>query len=76
MQSFLESPEDLQWLQDVHSFVKDGLPIACAILYGNEDHPSEIHVYSRNDYQCQSRVWTYNYETDKYWKNIPASGTQ
>ena len=45
MCQFLQNPEDLQWLREVH------LPLAApafrsAIIYGSEDAPAKIELYA------------------------------
>jgi hypothetical protein len=41
---FLNSPEDMKWLRDVHL---QGLPseYEAAVVHGNEDSPSKIEVF-------------------------------
>lgn len=45
-QSFLDTPDDIEWLRDVHI---PNLPanIRSAIVYGNEDAPDRVEVYER-----------------------------
>lgn len=50
MQSIIDTPEDIQWLRDVHLAGVD-LPQAYAgfrfaILYGNEDAPGSLDLYA------------------------------
>lgn len=44
MISFLDTPEDMKWLRDVHL---QGLPseYESAVVHGNEDFPSRIEAY-------------------------------
>jgi hypothetical protein len=40
--TFLESPEDLKWLKDVH-----GITACAAMLYGNEDAPTRVDAWDK-----------------------------
>lgn len=44
MIAFLNTPEDMKWLRDVHI---PGLPseYEAAVVHGNEDSPSQIEAY-------------------------------
>lgn len=52
--SFLETPEDMAWLAEVHTPLAKGH--ACAIIHGNEDAPSKVELFARNHYQCVPTV--------------------
>lgn len=41
--------EDVQWLKDVHGI--ELIKPACAVVYGNEDSPEKIELYSSNNYK-------------------------
>ena len=57
--TYLGTKEDLAWLEEVH-----GIPYATAfsgaILFGNEDAPSRVELYARDDYRCTPQVWVTN----------------
>jgi hypothetical protein len=56
-ESFLESEDDFQWLQDVYGISRDNA--VCAILTGNEDAPERIELFRRNHWQEPPfYVWT------------------
>ena len=60
-QTYIESAEDKQWLQDTH-LVKLGVhlrPYDVAILFGNEDSPDKIALYARNDYRSPYQLIDY-----------------
>lgn len=52
---YFEAVEDMLWLSQVHNAPKG---YACAILYGNEDSPTKIELFARNDYKCLPTVLT------------------
>jgi hypothetical protein len=60
MTTFLETPEDMAWLADVHT------PLAraylCAILHGNEDAPNKVELFAANHYKCKPTVLAPNEE--------------
>jgi hypothetical protein len=43
--SFIDTPEDMQWLKDVHIPELDLATAKSAMIYGNEDYPEQIEVY-------------------------------
>ena len=47
-QTYLDTPEDMQWLRDVHC---QDMPadMSCAILYGNEDAPEKVEAWRVNN---------------------------
>lgn len=46
MTTMLSTPDDIEWLRDVHLITCKRLPpFALAILDGNEDSPSKITLY-------------------------------
>lgn len=47
--TFLNSPEDMKWLKDVHLPSLDPSRHKSAILHGNEDCPERIDVYVSPD---------------------------
>jgi hypothetical protein len=51
---FLETPEDMAWLVEMHCAVARNY--ACAILHGNEDSPNKIELFARNDVRCKPTV--------------------
>ncbi len=46
-QTFLDSPDDMEWLASVHGVSVGGG--VCALLLGNEDDPDRVHVYTANN---------------------------
>lgn len=48
-ETFLNSTEDLTWLHEVHNISTDGY--VCAILYGNEDAPDKVELFTRDHYK-------------------------
>lgn len=57
--TLLTTRQDLRWLAEVHA------PIAAAgyrivILYGNEDSPSEVHLFARDHYRCKPTILHYS----------------
>lgn len=58
--TFLNTKEDLDWLQEVHKMPVQAGGYVCAILYGNEDAPSKVELFVRDHYKCKPTV----YESD------------
>lgn len=52
---FLERGEDLEWLAQVHKVPVDG--VMAATLEGNEDCPSRVTTYARNNINCPGKVY-------------------
>jgi hypothetical protein len=52
-QTFLEG-DDMQWLSEVH--YRPAIRYACAILVGNEDAPSELLLYARNNVRTKPTI--------------------
>ena len=52
--TIIQSKEDREWLKDVHG-VKGRF--AVAVLYGNEDRPTKIELYAKDDYRTTPRVF-------------------
>lgn len=54
METFLETPGDMEWLAEVH------WPLAWrykkAILYGNEDCPTRIELFAVDRFGCRPTV--------------------
>ena len=51
---FLDTPEDLAWLAEVHCPIARGYPYA--ILYGNEDSPTKVELFADNRITCVPTV--------------------
>lgn len=64
MSTFLETSEDLEWLEEVHKV--PARDYVAAILYGSEDCPRCIKLYSRNHVDCDPAIYTYSDESDTY----------
>lgn len=47
-ETFINTPEDMQWLRDVH-FPKLPLKYKSAVIFGNEDSPSQIQLFEDAD---------------------------
>ena len=47
--TYLDTPEDMNWLAEETTALAAGYPIA--ILFGNEDWPTKIELYDRDPYQ-------------------------
>lgn len=58
---FIETLEDLDWLQTVHNISVRSAGYTCAILYGNEDSPSKVELFAKNHYKSKPTV----YEADE-----------
>lgn len=69
---FLETPDDIQWLRDVHLRGCAVPPFAVAAIDGNEDWPKSITLYEVNhvnsltlillpdadgEFHCQQERW-------------------
>lgn len=46
MPNLLRTPEDLQWLQEVHGVPTEGA--VCAVVHGNEDWPDKVEVHIKD----------------------------
>ena len=55
MTKFLNSAEDLTWLNEVHNVSTAGY--VCAVLHGNEDAPDKVEVFARNHRNCNPIVY-------------------
>lgn len=44
---FINDPEDIQWLLDVHLSGRDIPDFLSAVIIGNEDSPEIIELYSK-----------------------------
>ena len=65
MSTFLETPNDLQWLRDTHLKNAIDLPIfTIAIIRGNEDCPESIELYVTNDYRCPPIIYRHRCTDD------------
>lgn len=55
-ETFINEPEDMQWLRDVHL---PGLSpkFKSAHIFGNEDSPSSIHVYVEREPAYDDPHW-------------------
>lgn len=49
------SRKDFPWLREVHGIPTKGTVVA--VLYGNEDSPDKVLLYSRNHIDCLPTVW-------------------
>lgn len=47
--NFLNTPEDCQWLRDVHLGGRTDIMFASYVLYGNEDCPIKVELYADQD---------------------------
>lgn len=45
---FMNSASDMKWLRDIH-LPGLGKKYKSAVIYGNEDFPTQIHVYTKWD---------------------------
>jgi hypothetical protein len=66
--TFLNTPEDMQWLRDVHLKDLDLKKYHSAILYGNEDSPHEIKVFLSDNPTVHDHFVTYWLEDGFYKK--------
>ena len=55
---FLDTPEDLAWLAKVHCPIAKGYPYA--VLYGNEDSPSKVELFVKNNITCVPTILEQN----------------
>ena len=56
-QTWLDQPDDMQWLQDVHGAPAD---MHCAVVRGNEDSPERIEAWREpNPHHAASPDWVY-----------------
>ena len=66
----LSTQEDMQWLNDVH--YEGASEYKVAILYGNEDSPDKIELFSEDRFDCKPVVLVpddngdMQLETDRY----------
>ena len=66
----LSTNEDMQWLDEVH--YPGAIEYKRAILYGNEDSPDKIELFSEDRFDCKPVVLVpddngdMQLETDKY----------
>lgn len=49
METFINTRSDMKWLSDVHFGGRLPTRFKSAIIYGNEDWPNEIHLYTKKD---------------------------
>lgn len=64
MISWIETPEDMKWLQETK-----GIPVAgfsCAEMHGNEDCPRYIILFERNHIDSPIQEWKWDAAADKY----------
>jgi len=47
--TLLDTPEDLNWLHDVHLPSSAPRVFSCALLYGNEDAPDRVHLWKTSE---------------------------
>lgn len=59
----LKTREDLDWLSEVHGV--DTSDCEIAVLYGNEDSPGRVEIYSINSIFCEPVVWIFDGSTGK-----------
>lgn len=52
MISFLETADDMKWLKEVH-----GIDAKFAMLYGNEDAPTKVEVFTENHIDMMESIW-------------------
>lgn len=58
-QTLINTPDDMEWLRDVHLPDLDLQTYHSAILHGNEDYPSQIEVYTSRDPNVDDQPVTY-----------------
>ena len=46
---FLDTPEDCQWLRDVHLGGRTNYKFESFVLYGNQDAPTRVDLYTTAD---------------------------
>lgn len=51
----LDTQHDIDWVGDVHKVPVDNVKIV--ILFGNEDCPTRIETYEKNNVQCTPRIF-------------------
>lgn len=56
--SIINTPEDLQWLADVHGV--DVSDVVVAIISGNEDDPDKVETYTQDDVRQRPITWLRN----------------
>ncbi len=66
--TFLNTPEDMQWLRDVHLHDLDLQTFHSAILYGNEDSPHQIKVFRSNNPTVRDSFVTYSRDIDGFFR--------
>lgn len=51
----LDTQHDIDWVGDVHKVPVDNVKIV--ILFGNEDCPTRIETYEKNNIQCEPKIY-------------------
>jgi len=77
-QTYIDTPEDITWLRDVHCHDLP-LSIQCAIIHGNEDAPSKVVAWVANNPHFEAKpnyVWedTWSEETLCFLPCFPTMG--
>ena len=62
VQKFINDPEDMRWLRDVH-LPSLGTRYKSAVIYGNEDWPDKIEVYFSHDPAVTDRPLVFRPDT-------------
>lgn len=63
-QQFLNTPDDCQWLKDVHLKEVDHPSFKSFMLYGNEDAPQRVELYTHEEPRFDD-----TFHTVTFWEN-------
>jgi hypothetical protein len=66
--TFINTPEDMEWLRDVHLHDLDLRMYRSAILYGNEDYPYQIKVFRSLEPTVKDPFITYTADIDGFYR--------
>lgn len=76
--NFLNDPEDVQWLKDVHlkgplakSFRDE---VKSFVLFGNEDAPDKVHIYATKDPTVDSRYYIVRFNERGNIRDVSGAG--
>lgn len=70
MKTYLNTPADMKWLNDVHLKLAE-FPYKAAVLHGNEDCPQMIDVFGSQNPEMTDKVVRFVLCPDNSYKQLP-----
>ena len=64
MNETLIEGEDMQWLKETTGIETANHP--CAVIFGNEDCPVRVELYTKNDITARDKIFIYDPESETY----------